>query len=134
MAALADQRSELPVAAVKEIIELTVPALNHETGSMDRTEPPLRVVVTNVELIPDALEIHSWAGPQRYVLVKQFRTDPERPAAIIGVRGRHVSSSEAAIIEDTLTTVTVAARPYRVEIDEGDLVWSHGRAVVVALS
>ena len=134
MAKLALDRKTLPVAAVHEIAEITVPAVDRDTGDVDLRKPCLPVVVARVELIPDALEIHSSPRPERFVLVTEFITDPERPALITTLRGRLVSAAEAAVIEDTVTAVAAAATPHQVELDEGDLVWSHDRAVVVALS
>jgi hypothetical protein len=134
LAKLALDRTTLSVAAVHEITEITIPAVDRDTGDMDPRKPWLPVVVARVELIPDALEIHSCPRPERFILVEEFITDPECPATIKSVRGRLVAAAEAAVIDGTVTAAAAAATPYRVEVDEGDLVWSHDRAVVVALS
>lgn len=85
------------------------------------------VFVAVQRLIEDAFEIHQVRG--RYGLVERFITAPERPAHIIGARGRWATAAETAAIDALRDDFARVAGPLGLElaINEGDLVWAEGR-------
>lgn len=130
---LARTHPELPLARVEEVVVLPVPRVDGDTGDADLASPPLLVPVVRVELIDDALEVHTRPNGG-YLLVDQFHIRPDEPATITHALGRPATAAEVEVVGETLRSVTLATDRFVVEIDEGDLVWSNGRAVVVALS
>lgn len=99
------------------------------------------VVITHNEWIPDAREIHFFPGNERqaeqYVLVERFLTSHDRPSQITSIHGRKFTESESNQIKGDIAFFLANAckvLPTYINLNEGDVVWTGEKAIVVAIS
>lgn len=129
MQAAAGRTPGLPMAAVLDLSEVCV---RGTAGAMP-------VVVTRNVWVDGAHEIHQLTGADgqdRLVLVERFITRAEGDARIRAVRGRTCSPEERQRIHRDIACFMAeacAGERFRIDINDGDVVWSGGRSVVVAM-
>ena len=104
---------------------------------------PFEVTVTRNEWIDNSFEIHCRknrvTGKDELILVERFITDYSNPTKINSVLGRIFSETETIKInKDINSFLTSVANCFSdkpsVNINEGDVVWSGEKAIVVAIS
>ena len=96
--------------------------------------PDANIVVTRNEWIAEAYEIHRLPDGS-LIVVDRFIADDDAPADIRRIRGRRLSADECAQVDRDMAAFLARGADHAVELDinEGDLVWDGGRAVVVAI-
>lgn len=104
---------------------------------------PFAVTVTRNDWIENSFEIHQRinksSGQKELLMVERFLTDEDDPAQIISVLGRKFSVTESLKINSELNNFLNLASECLIEkpeinINDGDLVWSSGKAFVVAIN
>lgn len=119
---IGDAWPDANIATVHAIADVQPPGL---------AEP---VVVTRNEWIAEAYEIHRLPDGS-LIVVDRFIADDDAPADIRRIRGRRLSADECAQVDRDMAAFLARGADHAVELDinEGDLVWDGGRAVVVAI-
>jgi hypothetical protein len=112
-----------------------------EKVSLNYFHEIIDIVITRNEWIPDAREIHFFPGNERqaeqYVLVERFLTSHDRPSQITSIHGRKFTESESNQIKDDIAFFLANAckvLPTCINLNEGDVVWTGKKAVIVAIS
>lgn len=131
MLAIAECQPEINMAKVYDIERVN---LIYSCESID-------VIVTRNEWIANAYEIHflskTETQTEQYVLVERFLTSLDRPSQIISIRGRKFTEGETNQIKDDIAFFLANADrvvPTDININEGDVVWTGEKAVIVAIS
>jgi hypothetical protein len=112
-----------------------------ERVSLNYFNENIDVAVTRNQWIPDAYEIHCFYETEKqikqYVLVERFLTSEELPSKIVSIYGRKFTEDETRQIKDDIAFFLANASqvvPTGVNINEGDVVWTGKKAVIVAIS
>jgi hypothetical protein len=127
MQRIAESWPEANLARVLDIVKIRLP---------DVAEP---VVVTRNEWIPESYEIHRLPGPGNepgpLVVVERFLTEDSAPSRIRRILGRRLTEAECEQVNRNVREFLerTARLAVRVDINEGDLVWTGQRAIVVAI-
>jgi hypothetical protein len=127
MVRIAELWPESNLAKVLDIVMIRLP---------DVAQP---VLVTRNEWIPDSYEIHRLPAPGNelgpLVLVERFLTEESSPSHVRQILGRRLNEAECAQVNRDVDEFLERTARFAVQVDinDGDLVWSGQRAIVIAI-